>query len=127
VAYLDELRPGAVIETSYQSAARPGDPANIHNTVVAYLPQKMLSIAATNAPPGFPDRELLADLATVIELEALGDDSTRVTISMMGYGTDPKYDRLFGFFTNGNGLTLTQLRERFTSGPINWAARTTPR
>jgi hypothetical protein len=87
----------------------------------------MLSIAATNAPPDFPDRELLADLATVIELEALSADRTRVTISMMGYGTDPKYDRLFGFFTNGNGLTLRQLSERFTSGPVDWAARAIPR
>jgi uncharacterized protein YndB with AHSA1/START domain len=123
VAYLDEIRPGAVIETSYQAGARRGDPANIHNTVVAYLPGKMLAFAATNAPPNFPDRELLRDLASVIELEPAGEGATRVTASMMGYGTDPKYDRLFGFFTNGNALTLRQLRERFATGPIDWAAR----
>ncbi len=123
VAYLDDLRPGAVIETSYRPDAQRGDPANIHNIVVAYLPQRMLAIAATNSPPDFPDRELLASLATVMELEPLGAESTRVTITMMGYGVDTRYDRLFNFFTNGNGATLRQLRERFTTGPVDWAAR----
>jgi uncharacterized protein YndB with AHSA1/START domain len=123
VAYFDELRVGAVIETSYSPGAARGDPANIHNTVLAYLPQKMLAFAATNAPPNFPDRELLAQLASVIELEPLGPNSTRVTASMMGYGTDAKYDRLFAFFTSGNALTLRQLRERFVTGPVDWAAR----
>ena len=127
VAFLDELRPGAVIETSYQPNARRGDPANIHNTVVAYLPQKMLAFAATNAPPNFPDRELLGDIASVIELEPAGPSATKVTATMMGYGTDAKYDRLFAFFTNGNALTLSQLRERFASGPIDWAARAAAR
>jgi uncharacterized protein YndB with AHSA1/START domain len=127
VAYLDELRPGAMLETSYRADARRGDPANIHNTVVAYLPEKMLAFAATNAPPNFPDRELLRDLASVIELEPVGAGATRVTASMMGYGTDPKYDRLFEFFTNGNALTLRQLRERFATGPVDWAARAAAR
>ena len=123
VAYFDELRVGAVIETSYSSGALRGDPANIHNTVLAYVPGRMLAFAATNAPPSFPDRELLASLASVIELEPLGPDSTRVTISMVGYGADATYDRLFTFFTNGNALTLRQLRERFVTGPADWAAR----
>jgi uncharacterized protein YndB with AHSA1/START domain len=116
-AFLEELRPGATIETSYDAQAAAGDPANIHNKVLAYVPSQMLAIAATKAPPGFPDPELLADLATVIELEPVDRAATRVTISMVGYGVDGKYDRLFEFFTAGNEFTLNRLRERFEPAP----------
>lgn len=125
-AYMDELRPGAVIQTSYSLDAQRGDPANIRNTVRAYLPLELLVIAATNAPPDFPDRELLADLATVIELEPSTPETTLVRMSMVGYGTDAEYDRLFEFFTRGNGWTLERLRERFESGPVEWPAQGTP-
>jgi len=125
-AYFEELRPGAVIETSYSIDAERGDPANIHNTVMAYLPFELLVIAATNAPPDFPDRELLADLATVIELEGSTPETTRVRLSMVGYGTDAKYDRLFEFFSRGNGRTLEKLRERFETGPVEWSPGNTP-
>jgi uncharacterized protein YndB with AHSA1/START domain len=125
-AYMDELRPGAVIQTSYSLDAQRDDPANIRNTVRAYLPLELLVIAATNAPPDFPDRELLADLATVIELEPSTPETTLVRMSMVGYGTDAEYDRLFAFFTRGNGATLARLRERFESGPVEWSAQDTP-
>jgi uncharacterized protein YndB with AHSA1/START domain len=121
-----DLRVGGLIETSYTPGAVPGDSANIHNRILSYLPPRMLSIQAVQAPPGFPHADKVSHLHSVIELEAAADGRTRVTISGLGYATGTEYDELMEFFRQGNAWSLNRLRERFATGPVDWAAQRPP-
>jgi uncharacterized protein YndB with AHSA1/START domain len=121
-----DLRLGGLIETSYDPSARRGDPANIANRILSYLPRRMLSIQAVQAPPGFPHADKLPGLHSVIEIEPVADRRTRVTISGVGYGEGPEYDQLIEFFRQGNAWSLERLRERFVTGPADWRALLPP-
>jgi uncharacterized protein YndB with AHSA1/START domain len=117
-----DFRLGGIWESSYNLDARIGDPGNIQNRILAYLPDRMLTIQAVAAPPGFPHRELLSEIFTVIELEALDAARTRVTVSMVGYASGEGFDVLYGHFEKGNAWTLEKLRQRFVEGPVDWAS-----
>jgi uncharacterized protein YndB with AHSA1/START domain len=121
VAAID-ARPGGVFETSYNPNARIGDAANIRNRVVALIPERMLVIQVASAPPGFPHAAEVRELATVVELEPVGARATRVRVSMLGYRGGEAFDALYRHFDWGNAYTLDKLRERATTGPVDWRA-----
>jgi len=87
------------------------------------LPLRMVSFQAVQAPPGFVNPELLADLWSVVELEDLRERRVRITVSGVGYKREPAHERLYKFFSQGNAWTLKKLRERFVTGPVDWAAQ----
>ena len=121
-----DLRVGGVWESSYRPGSHPGDAGNIRNRVLAFLPEHMLSVQVDHAPPGFPQPELVYNVWTVIELDPVGTNQTRVRVSMAGYGAGAGYDALYAFFERGNAFTLQKLNERIVSGPVNWAAARIP-
>jgi uncharacterized protein YndB with AHSA1/START domain len=114
-----DFRVGGLIETSYDLAAKRGDPVNIHNRILSFLPYRMLSIQAVQAPPGFPYADLLPTLHSVLEFEAVDDQRTRVTISGVGYRAGEGYDALLNFFRKGNAWTFARLAQRFEAGPVD--------
>ena len=118
-----DLRVGGAWETSYRPGARVGDAANIRNRVLSFLPERMLSIAVDRAPEGFPEADLVRDLWTVIEFEAVDAAQTRVRVSMLGYGEGEGYDVLYSFFSQGNAMTLQMLQRRVVTGPTDWDAQ----
>lgn len=117
-----DLRPGGLIETSYDANARIGDSGNIRNRVIAVEPRRLLVIQIADAPPGFPHADAARELSTLIELEALSLTETRVRVSMMGYRSGEDFDALYAFFARGNAWTMEKLRERIAQGPTDWRA-----
>ncbi|HYC74460.1 SRPBCC domain-containing protein [Brevundimonas sp.] len=114
VSFADvDFRTGGVIETGYAPGATAGSPGNIGNQIVAYVPGRMLAIRNVQAPPGFPHAAEFAQTATVMELDPLGEDRTRVTLTATGFAPGAAYDTLYGFFHQGNGQTLEMLRDSF--------------
>lgn len=105
-----DFRVGGLIETSYDANAKAGLPTNIKNRVLAYLPLRMLSLQAEQAPPGFPAPELLGELFSVFEFEALEGDRVRITVSGVGYREGERYDKVRRLFEQGNAWTLKKLR-----------------
>ena len=121
VAQVD-LRIGGFIEASYDSHARIGDPGNIRNEIVGYLPDRLLVIRNVQAPPGFADPELFRRTATVIEFAPRDASHTRVTLTNAGYGQGERWDTLYRHFEWGDAFTLAELKARFDKGPVNWTA-----
>lgn len=111
---------GAILETSYNPDAKPGEAANIKNRVLAYIPERMFAFQAVQAPAGFKHADLLAHIFTVAELEPVSARRTRIRLSMLGYGDGQAFDELYGFFAKGNAWTMSTLSQRFESGPIDW-------
>jgi uncharacterized protein YndB with AHSA1/START domain len=108
-----DFRTGGVIETAYSPDTTAGAPGNIRNQIVAYVPGRMLAIRNVQAPPGFPHAAEFAQTATVMELDPVGEDRTRVTLTATGFAPGAAYDTLYGFFLRGNGQTLETLRDSF--------------
>lgn len=121
VAQID-LAVDGMIEASYNAGAKMGDPDNIKNRIVAYVPGRMFSIRNVQAPKQLPYRELFPQISTTIELEDLGQGRTRVMLTAVGYGQGVGFDTLYSHFEWGNAYTLNALKTRFDTGPIDWAA-----
>lgn len=121
-----DFRLGGLIETSYDPAAQPGDAANIHNRILAFLPGRMLAFRAERAPPGFPRPELLEGLFSVVEIAPHGDGASRIALSGVGYTDSPGHLELREFFERGNAWSLERLIERFAQGPVDWSAQRAP-
>lgn len=111
-----------VLETSYSADARAGDPGNIRQRFLFKVPGRMLAWRTIQAPPGFPHADTFYRVTAILDLEPSGT-GTRVRLISAGYPAGPAGDTLLGFFREGNGGTLEQLRARFVSGPVDWAAR----
>lgn len=116
--------PGAadMLETSYQPGAAVGNPANIRQQFVLRMPDRLIVFRTVQTPPGFPHSDEYKQVTNVVELEPVGA-GTRLRLSGVGYPAGPAGDTLAGFFREGNRTSLEQLRARFVSGPIDWAAR----
>jgi uncharacterized protein YndB with AHSA1/START domain len=121
VAQID-LAVDGMIEASYDANAKIGDPDNIRNRIVAYVPERMLSIRNVQAPRALPHRDLFPQISTTMEFEDLGGGRTRVVLTAVGYRKDPGFDVLYRHFEWGNAYTLNELKKRFDTGPVDWAA-----
>lgn len=110
-----DFRTGGIIETGYAADAVAGSPGNIRNQITAYVPGRMLAIRNVQAPPGFPHADAFAETATVMELEPVDGGRTRITLTATGFAPGPAFDTLYGFFLQGNGMTLEGLRNSFAA------------
>jgi uncharacterized protein YndB with AHSA1/START domain len=119
VAHID-LRTGGQIEASYDPKAQVGDPNNIKNQIVTFIPDHLLVIRNIQAPEGFAGKGEFQKTVTVIEFQPTeGGAKTRVRLTNTGYGDSPEAQTVFGHFEWGNAYTLAELRKRFESGPID--------
>jgi uncharacterized protein YndB with AHSA1/START domain len=118
-----DLRVGGFIEASYDANAKIGDPANIRNEILAYVPDRLLVIRNVQAPPGFADPDLFRRTATVIEFTPTDASHTHVTLTNAGYGSGDRWDTLYRHFEWGDAFTLAELKGRFDKGPVDWSAR----
>lgn len=118
-----DLQVDGMIETNYDAAAKLGSADNIKNQITAYVPQRLLVMRNVQAPTGFPGAAEFAKTAVVIELAEVTPQSTRVTLSGVGYGPGPVFDNLYRQFEWANAYSLAELKSRFVNGPIDWAAR----
>ncbi len=109
-----------LIEASYDSRAKPGDPDNIRNRIIAYSPERMVVLKNENAPASLPGREKFNEIVTIIELADAGPGQTRVTLTGVGYRPGEPYDTLLRHFGWGNAYSLMKLKESFVKGPIDW-------
>jgi uncharacterized protein YndB with AHSA1/START domain len=112
-----------MMESSYAITSKIGDPDNIKNRIVAYLPQKLIVLQNAHVPNGAPfDPVLIASIRTIITMEPVDATHTRVTEAQVGYGEGAGYDDMYKHFRDGNAYALHALAQSFISGPVDWAA-----
>jgi uncharacterized protein YndB with AHSA1/START domain len=122
-----EFRLGGIIESNYKPDAVIGDPGNIRNEIVAYVPERMLAFRNVQAPPVTAfDVPTFQRLHTVVLFEPVGVNRTRVTIVQPGYGEGDLYNGVYRHFQWGNRWSLEKLMERFEKGPAEWGRAPAP-
>jgi uncharacterized protein YndB with AHSA1/START domain len=112
-----DFRIGGVIEASYDPKGHLGDPQNIKNAFVAYIPDRLLVFRNVQAPEGLPGRDAYPKTIKTLEFEALGPSQTRVTVSGIGFGAGADFDQLFGFFSRGDAGMLATLKAAMETPP----------
>ena len=115
-----DFRVGGKWEVSADPNAQLGDPKNIVNEVISFLPMEMISVRVTQAPSTFAHPEMAKSVWTVYQFERLGADRVRVIVSMVGWKAGSDWDSTYNFFERGNAYTMRQLQTRFVEGPKHW-------
>jgi uncharacterized protein YndB with AHSA1/START domain len=111
------------IEASYRMTAKIGDPDNIRNRIVAYLPEHLLILKNEHAPKNAPfSVEAFGKVRTIIELQDLGGGRTHVVEISVGYGEGKDFDSVYTHFRSGNAEEFDLLEKSLTKGPIDWKA-----
>ncbi len=85
-------------------SAPPGERGSEDCRILSYLPERMLSFE-WNAPPQFgPLRQIKTRV--VITFEAMGNDSTKVTLHHVGWGVDKGWNEIYDYFDHAWGLVM---------------------
>ena len=116
-----DLKVGGIMKASYNPKAKIGDPANIKNRIISYVPESMLSLQVAQFPPTYPfDTEKAGKLWSVIQFERISEKKTRVILIGLGIEEGEEWDKLHSFSVRANGYSLAMLPKRFTDGPVDW-------
>jgi uncharacterized protein YndB with AHSA1/START domain len=108
-----DLRIGGTLRAAYDAnAGLEGDTAVV-NEILAFDPQRMLAFRVAQAPRDFPYADAVASMWTVVYLDAVSADATRVRVVVNGLGEDDAGQATRAFFERGNAQTLRGLEERF--------------
>lgn len=113
---------GGMIETSYTATAIRGQPGNIKNSIVAYVPEQLLVLRNVQAPPNFAHAEDFGKTVTAINLRPVSKDRAQVELDGVGFLATPAFDLLLKKFKFGDSWTLEHLKRAAERGPIDWAA-----
>ena len=107
-----DLRIGGSIRSHYDAKGVLGDPGTIVNEILAFEPERMLTIRIKQAPAGFPYRNAMQSTWTVIYFTPSGE-MTHVRIVGLGYRDDPESQAMREFFAKGNRQTLDHIAKPF--------------
>lgn len=108
-----DLKIDGVMRSNYDPKGTLGDPGTIENKVLAYEPERMLSIKVAKAPEKFPFKAKISDMWTVLYFQPTVDGKTLLRVVGMGFGADEESQKMKDFFMQGNAFTLTQLQKHF--------------
>jgi hypothetical protein len=113
---------GGMVETSYTATALRGQPGNIKNSIVAYVPGQLLVLRNVQAPPNFENAEDFGKTVTAINLRSISKNRAQVELDGVGFLATPAFDSLLKKFKFGDSWTLQHLKRAAEHGPIDWAA-----
>ena len=111
---------GGMVETSYAATAVRGQPGNIKNSIVAYVPEQLLVLRNVQAPPNFEHAEDFGKTVTAINLHSISKDRSQVELDGVGFLATPAFDTLLKNFKFGDSWTLEHLKRAAEHGPIDW-------
>ena len=116
-----EMRYNGHYYTNYRTGSKIGDPGTIYNTVLAYVPLQMVAIHVKLGTTVFPASVADADrLNAIMEIKDLGNNSVRVSETMVGWQAGEDWNKVYSFFQTGNAYVLGQLYKALTVGPRRW-------
>lgn len=114
-----DLRVDGEWRTSYNPQSTLDDADTIVHTILSYEPQRMISVRTR--PPASAARLFgdvdFSQLWSVFRFDPTDNGRTRVTISGMGYGDGPAWDRVYDFFEANNPLVMQELAAHFAEHP----------
>ena len=100
-----------VIETSYDPKAAPDAPQTIVQRFDRLDPPSSLSFRTVKAPAGFPGFDTYRNVVSTFTLAPKADGGTSLTFETGPFPDTDEGRRLYGFFRDGNRVTLERLAQ----------------
>jgi hypothetical protein len=94
---------------AFNPKARAGDPPDLSQEIIAYVPGRLIAFRNLKTPP-VPGAAAYPRLAIVMLLTPLAGGDTEVSLSQAGYGAGADFDALYGFFKGHNPEYLADLK-----------------
>ncbi len=107
-----DFRVGGTMRTNYSKEAGIGGPGTIVHHILAYEPGRMIT-TRFDAPQSAGDKKLAEKTWVVTRMEPVSPTRTRVTETMVGWGTGEEWDKVYAFFEKGNAWTMDRLVKKF--------------
>lgn len=106
-----DLRVGGLIRSHYNPKGVLGDAGTIHNTILAYEPERMMAFRISKPPSDFPFPEAAWSTTwSVATLTDLGDGRTHLRLTGMGYTAEAESQKMRAFFKAGNAYSMKRLQ-----------------
>ena len=106
-----ELKPGGPFEIYFLMDAPKGEQGGEGNKVLSFLPNEMLSFS-WNAPPSIPEiRNQKHRTWVVVQLIALNETTTKVTLDHLGWKDGEKWDETYAYFDQAWDFVLDSLEK----------------
>jgi uncharacterized protein YndB with AHSA1/START domain len=112
-----DWRIGGEYRTSYDPNSTLDDDTTIVNRILAFEPQRMLTMQNVRAPQGLPQAELFQHTWSVIYFESLGPQLTRIRSVGLGYGEGPDWDEIYNLFESHNAVAYDKLKTSLETSP----------
>ncbi|MBC8064172.1 MAG: SRPBCC domain-containing protein [Chlorobia bacterium] len=109
------LRVGGYLRTSYSKDSKLTGPDVIENTILAFDPERMISIKCTKMPDKFPFKKAMENVWTVLYFKPVGDKKTEVVCRMIGFDGTGESVQMKNFFRQGNQQEFDMLTKYFKS------------
>lgn len=106
-----DLAVGGKMRANYNPQGRLGDENKIVNSILAFDPERMLSLKAVGFPKGFPFEEAARKTWSVFYFEKVDADTTKITVVGLGYTDAPESVKLRQFFAVANEASIGKLKD----------------
>ena len=108
-----DLTPGGAYEWYFSLDVPEGSRGGEGNTVLAVDPMRSLAFE-WNAPPSHPEIRKQRH-QVMVQLEAVGNERTRVILTSLGFGVGPQWAEVHAYFENAWATVLEQLEASLSS------------
>lgn len=107
-----DFKINGTIKSHYDPKAKIGDKGTIVIHILNYIPNKQITMQAEVAEnfPAFMKGEE-KNLYSIVELSAISNSTTKVTLYGVGYKNEQRWLDLLKFFIQGNEMTLNNLKK----------------
>ena len=112
-----DLKVGCMMEDSYDPKGKLGDPGNIKNEILGFLPEELLVMRNVQSPPDFTYKDAFQRMTTLVQFEGAGEGLTRVTVSIVGFDAGRASEALYRFFGAGDAYELEALKAYLEGTP----------
>ena len=114
------MRIGGWIRTNYDKTKTTDDTTAIQLDIINYLENEMLTLKV-NLNDNFPIEAKNEDknLQEIIQFIDLGNGTTKIISTMVGWGKGSYWDKTYSFFEKGNEWTYKEFLKLFNSNPSN--------
>ena len=108
-----DLRLDGLMRANYNASGSLDDNATIHNRILAFEPERLLSIRVAKAPEKFPFKADIGTMWTVLYFAPLADGKTHLRVVGLGFGPGESAQKMKAFFQQGNDYTVALLQKHF--------------
>ena len=108
-----DLKMGGLVQVQPNPAGALGDKGTTVSEIIAYEPERLLSLRVRQAPAGFPEPRAFANTWTIVYFAPLGAEMTHVRVAGFGFNEGPQSADLAKFFEQDQVAQMRRLEKHY--------------